>query len=94
MMTTYFNTLREHDIKVYPEDTLWIDIFIRHVLKNKLMDREKIQLVLDRTLAVIKPGQTSKDVVDLLKKFDIDYTPINEEYLQKLNEYNELFTQK
>ena len=93
-MTTYFNALREHDINVYPEDTLWIDIFIRYVIKNKLMDHEKIQLVLDRTLVVIKPGQTSKDVVDLLKKFDIDYTPINEEYLKKLNEYIELFTQK
>ena len=93
MMTTYFNALRDKGIKVNPEDTIWIDLFVRYVIKNKLMNREKLQLVLDRTLEVIKPGQTSKDVVELLKKFDIDYTPIDEKYLQRLNEYSELFKQ-
>ena len=93
MMTTYFNALREKKITVNSEDTIWIDLFARYVIKNKLMNREKLQLVLDRTLEVIKPGQTSKDVVELLKKFDIDYTPIDEKYLQRLNEYSELFKQ-
>ena len=91
MMTTYFNILREHDIKVYPEDTLWIDIFVRYVIEKKIMPREKIVAALDRTIEVLSKNQSSKDVVALLKKFDIDYKPIDEYYEKRLQEYNEIF---
>lgn len=90
-MTTYFNILREHDIKVYPEDTLWIDIFARYVIDNKLMPREKLVAALDRTIEVLSKNQSSKDVVALLKKFDIDYKPIDEYYETRLQEYKEIF---
>lgn len=90
-MTTYFNILREHDIKVYPEDTLWIDIFVRYVIDNKIMPRKKIVAALDRTIEVLSKNQSSKDVVALLKKFDIDYKPIDEYYEKRLQEYNEIF---
>lgn len=90
-MTTYFNILREHDIKVCPEDTLWIDIFVNYVIDNKLMPREKLVAALDRTIQVLSKNQTSKDVVNLLKKFDIDYKPIDERYEKRLQEYNAIF---
>lgn len=91
MLIMYFNDLRDKGIKVNPEDTLWIDLFVNHVKENKLLSDLTIRAALVRTLEVINQGQSTKDVIELLRKFDIDYTPIDAEYLARLNEYNELF---
>ena len=90
-MTSYFNALRDKGIKVNPEDTLWINTFVDYVTKNNLISIDKLNLALDRTLEVLTKNQTSKDVVNLLRKFNIDYTRIDERYLETLKRYNEIF---
>ena len=91
MLIMYFNALRDKGIKVNPEDTLWINIFADYVLKNDLISDALLNLALNRTLEVLTVNQTSKDVVALLKKFKIDYSPIDEKYLKELQRYNEIF---
>ena len=89
-MTNYFNDLREHGIEVIQEDTCWIDIFCNYILKNKIMSHDKLQRTLKRTVEILSEGQTTKDVIELLRKFDIDYQPIDAAYEESTKEWDEI----
>ena len=90
MIINYFNDLREHGIVVVQEDTCWIDTFCNYVLKNKVLSEATLERALKRTLKVLSAGQTTKDVIDLLRKFDIDYEPIDAAYQEAEKEWNQI----
>ncbi len=90
MITNYFNDLRDNGIIVIPDDTCWIDTFVNYVLKNKLISHDKLKRALERTIKVLSKGQTTKDVIDLLRKFNIDYQPIDALYQEKINNWKKI----
>ena len=90
MIMNYFNDLREHGIEVIQEDTCWIDTFCSYVLKNNLMTPDTLERTLRKTVKVLKEGHTTKDVISLLRRFDIDYTPIDEQYEISLTKWKEI----
>ena len=91
MMMNYFNDLREHGIIVNSDDTLWIDIFCNYVIENNILKKTTVNKALHKTLKILNEGQTTKDVINLLRKFDIDYRPIDEKYQAAIKKYKELF---
>lgn len=89
-MTNYFNDLRAKGIEVRQNDTIWIDIFYGYVLKKKLITPDQLNKALHKTVNVLKKGQSTADAIDLLRKFDIDYTPIDKQYEISLTKWKEL----
>lgn len=91
-MTTinYFNSLRANGVTVYPKDTIWIDAFITVVNKKKLIQPKVLEQALKKSLSILKEGNTSADAIALLKKFNIDYTPIEEHYQISLTKWKEI----
>lgn len=89
-MINYFNALRDKGIEVKQEDTVWLDAFLFYVLKNNLIHHKTLRAALDKTIVVLKEGQTSTDAINLLKKFDIDYEPIEKLYQERLKEWEEI----
>ena len=89
-MTNYFNDLRAKGIEVRQNDTIWIDIFCGYVLKKKLITPDQLNKALHKTVDVLKKGQSTADAIDLLRKFDIDYTPIDKQYEISLTKWKEL----
>lgn len=93
MITNYFNDLRDKGIKVIQEDTCWIDIFCGYVLKNNLIKPDILERTLLKTVKVLKKGQSTKDVIALLRKFDLDFTPIDEKYNESMKEWAEILAE-
>ena len=92
-MTNYFNDLRDHGIEIIQKDTCWIDIFCRYVLEKKLISHDTLCRTLQKTLKVLSKGQTTKDVIDLLRKFNIDYSPIDKIYNQRKAEWDAILSE-
>lgn len=90
-MINYFNDLREHGIIVDQDDTLWIDIFCNYVIENQILSKATVSKALHKTIEILSKGQTTKDVIDLLRKFNIDYEPIDKKYQEEIQKFNELF---
>ena len=90
MITNYFNDLRNKGIEVIQEDTCWICCFTTYVLENKILSKDVINRTLNKTIQVLEKGKTTKDVIALLRKFDIDYQPIDELYELSLTEWKEI----
>lgn len=86
----YFNKLREKGIVVIQADTVWLDAFLYYVIENNLIHHKTLRAALDKTINVLKEGQTSTDAINLLKKFDIDYEPIEKLYQERLKEWEEI----
>ena len=86
----YFNELRKKGIVVIQADTVWLDAFLYYVIKNKLLPLKTLRAALNKTLCVLHEGQTSTDAINLLKKFDINYDPIEKIYQERLKEWEEI----
>ena len=93
-MINYFNELRAKGIEVKQEDTVWLDTFLHYVLEHNLLHHKTLRAALDKTIVVLNKGQTSTDAINLLKKFNFDYEPIEKLYQERLKQWEEILNDK
>lgn len=91
-MTTinFFEGLRNKGVSVSQEDTLWINTFNDYVLHNNLITERSLHCAYKKIIQIIKSNQTSKDVIDFLRKYQIDFTTIDKIYQISLTAYEDL----
>ena len=94
MMINYFNSLRDKGVEIIQEDTVWVDVFLFYVIDNNLISLKTLRAALDRTVELLKQGQTSTDAINLLKKFNIDYEPIEKLFQERLKEWKEILNDR
>lgn len=93
-----FNAMREKGIVVKQEDTIFIDILMRYLLKNNILSTEEITDLNHTAVGFVSKldNPTSKEFVELwrnsrtLRNKKVDFTDIDEEYEKALHEWEEL----
>ena len=96
-LTPLFNDMRKNDIVVEQNDTLYLDIFFRYILKNKILTVEELRESNHKAMKyIITNGfKSSTNFIELFKKSKtlsgkVDYDVIQKEYETELAEWNSL----